>query len=122
MSTNTESILVSYARDELTRAGLFDADSDYGGMLAEGVMKLVEAFASEGHSGMSASMTVAILEKLLRFEPLTPLTYEPGEWNHIADEMAGDPPLWQNRRKFDVFSHDHGATWYCLDGTSGTRS
>lgn len=116
-----ESNLVTYAREELRRAGLFDEDSDYEGMLADAVMETVQVFANAGHSGMSAGMAIEILNKVLRFEPLTPLTYLEDEWVQVADEMAGDGPLWQNRRKFDVFSHDHGATWYCLDGTSGTR-
>ena len=53
----------------------------------------------------------------------TPLTYAEDEWTHVADEMVSDEqrPLYQNKRKADVFSHDAGATWYCLDGTEGVR-
>lgn len=121
--TIEESTLVTYARDELQRAGLFDEDSDYGGMLGEGALELVKLFSTQGHSGMSAAMMVALVEKLMRFEPLTPLTYAEDEWTHVADEMVSDEqrPLYQNKRKADVFSHDAGATWYCLDGTQGER-
>lgn len=123
MSDDTESNLVTYARDELQRAGLFDEDSDYEGRLGEGALELVKLFSTQGHSGMSAELMIALVEKLMRYEPLTPLTYAEDEWNHVADEMVAEEqrPLYQNRRKADVFSHDAGATWYCLDGTSGVR-
>ena len=123
MTIDTESNLVSYARTELERAGLFDEDSDYGGMLGTAVLDIVTLFSTQGHSGMSAAMVTELASRLMRYEPLTPLTYLPDEWNHVADEMVADSqrPLYQNRRKADVFSHDEGATWYCLDGTEGVR-
>jgi len=108
--------LVTHAETELRRAGLFDKDSDYGGMLGEGVMKVVKVFAEEGHSGMSAAMTVSILEKLLRFKPLTPITSDPAEWVDVADMTPkGDPPVWQNRRSSSCFSNDGGKTYYDID-------
>ena len=57
--TIEESTLVTYARDELQRAGLFDEDSDYGGMLGEGALELVKLFSTQGHSGMSAGKNSA---------------------------------------------------------------
>ena len=49
--------LVDFAHDRLQEWGLFDKDSDYGGMLGEAVMELVETFSDQGHSGMSAALT-----------------------------------------------------------------
>ena len=106
--------LVAHAKLELRRAGLFDADSDYGGMLAEGVMKIVKVFAEEGHSGMSAAMTVQLLEKLLRFKPLTPITSDPSEWMDVT-EHGPQGPMWQNRRSSSCFSTDGGKTYYDID-------
>lgn len=114
-----ESNLVTYARNELTLAGMFDEDADYGPRLAEHIVGIVREFSEGGHSGMSASITIEILSKLLRFEPLTPLTYEPDEWIAVSEQSGLD--VWQNKRKSDVFSTDHGETWYCLDGTTGRR-
>lgn len=114
-----ESNLVSYGRSELQSAGLFGEDADYGGMLGDAVLAIVKLFAQQGHSGMSAGMTIAILEKLLRYQPLTPLTYAADEWVDHGETSGG--PLWQNKRQSDVFSNDNGVTWYCLDGTSGVR-
>ena len=110
-TTSTESNLVRHARDELTRAGLFDSDSDYDGMLGTAVMELVEKFADQGHSGASAYMVIDLTRRLLSFEPLTPLTSDPAEWEHIAESMAGQPDLWQSRRRPDAFSNDGGRTY-----------
>lgn len=96
--------LVEYAESELKLAGLFDADSDYDGMLGTATLEIVKVFADQGHSGTSAMMVTELASRLMRYEPLTPLTYGPEEWVEVADS------LWQNKRKFDVFSKDGGKT------------
>lgn len=101
-------MLTDFAREELTRAGMFDKDSDYGGMLGEAVMKMVEQFADEGHSGFSAGMAVSIFGKLAKYEPITPLTGADDEWNEIGNGM------WQSRRSPRVFKDANGA--YDIDG------
>ena len=75
-------------------------------------LKEVEAFSSGGHSGASASYAIGIIEKLLQFKPLSPLTYEPDEWTDVS-EMSGTP-MWQNKRDGEVFSTDGGKTHYSL--------
>jgi hypothetical protein len=100
-------MLTDFAREELTRAGMFDKDSDYGGMLGDAVMKMVEQFADEGHSGFSASMAVSIFGKLAKYEPLTPLTGADDEWNEVGNGT------WQSRRCPHVFKDATGA----YDGT-----
>lgn len=109
-----ESRTVEFARDELRRAGMFDADADYGGELGEAILDVVRAFCGHGHSGGSASIALAILERLLRHKPLTPITSDPDEWLDISEMMDG--PLWQNRRSPSCFSMDGGASWYDQDG------
>lgn len=93
--------LTDFAYNELRHAGLFDEDSDYGGMIGDAVMELVQAFADQGHSGGSASIVLHCLSKLLAYEPLGPLTGEESEWIDISQEMGY--PLWQNRRCSRVF-------------------
>lgn len=105
--------LTDYAKNELTRAGLFDKDSDYEGMLDGSAMQIVELFSEQGHSGVSAAITIGIIEKPLRYEPLTPLTYEPDEWNDVSG-ISGTP-MWQNKRNPSVFSVDGGKTHYSLE-------
>jgi hypothetical protein len=89
--------LEDYARSEMQIAGLFDADSDYGGALAESVLKLIKMFSDEGHSGASAGLSLSIFEKVARFQPLTPLTGEDSEWTEVGDGV------YQNNRCFTVF-------------------
>ncbi len=96
--------LVSHAERELRLAGLFDDDSDYGGMLGNAVLDMVKLFAKEGHSGFSASMAVSLFSKVARFQPLTPLTGEDDEWNDVGEGT------YQNRRCSHVFKDsDRGA-------------
>lgn len=68
--------------------------------IARHIIKMVDCFAREHHSGSTAAYTIGALEKLLRFEPLTPLTGENDEWNEVADN------LWQNKRCSHVFKTD----------------
>lgn len=95
--------LVEYARKELERAGLFDTDSDYGGMIGRAVIEMVEVFDRQEHSGFSAQITIKVLNRLLRFKPLTQLTGEPDEWIETA------PGEFQNKRSPDVFMDEQGA-------------
>ena len=97
----TISNLETYAESELRRAGLYDKDSDYGGLIAEATMKLIKVFADEGHSGYSAPMAIKIFEKLANFEPLSPLTGEDDEWNEVGTGV------YQNKRCFHVFKSNN---------------
>ena len=103
--------LVDHAEDELRRAGLFDEDSDYGGMMAHSVLAIMKLFAKQGHSGFSAEMCKMLFQKLASFETLTPITSDPKEWNDVS-EMCSGKPFWQNNRNPAMFSEDGGKTWY----------
>jgi hypothetical protein len=100
--------LVQHAQKELALIGMFDSDADYNGALGKVILDLVTLFASQAHSGYSAPTTVALFSKLAMFEPLSPLTYEPDEWDDRSD-ISGYP-LWQNNRDSRVFSLDGGKT------------
>ncbi len=111
--SGNDSGLVAYARSELDLAGLFDADSDYDGMLGKAALDIIKVFAGQGHSGYSAELTTQLVTRLMRYEPLTPLTFAPDEWNDVSG--VSGTPMWQNRRRSTTFSTDGGATWYDLD-------
>lgn len=106
----TGSNLACHAWDELDRAGLFTGDGDYGGATGRAVMDLVDVFVEQGHSGMSASIVINILRRVLAFELLSPLTDDPAEWMEVADG------LWQSRRQSQAFSQDGGKTYRLDDG------
>ncbi|MBK3745284.1 hypothetical protein G3A39_39565 [Paraburkholderia aspalathi] len=69
------------------------------------ILDIVDKFAGQGHSGSSASYTIACIEKLLRFEPLTPLTGVDDEWANVSDG------LYQNKRCSRVFKDANGQVY-----------
>lgn len=105
--------LVQHAEYELKKAGLFDEDSDYDGMIGGAVIQLISTFAKQGHSGFSAMYTLDVFNRLAKFEALTPITSDPDEWNEVTSGGASD--LWQSRRNPSIFSTDGGKTWYDIE-------
>lgn len=105
-------MLIEFAKQELSIAGLLDKDSDYDGMVGEAVLKLVEVFAEQGHSGFSAAMTLDVFNKVASYQNLTPITSKPEEWFQYDDSVE----MWQSKRNPSVFSKDGGRTWYDLEG------
>jgi hypothetical protein len=103
-----------WAYDEVKRAGLLDKDSDYDGMIGDAIQKIVDLLADQDHSGGSMGLVTDILGRIMRYEPLTPLTSDPSEWMDRAD-VSGGNPNWQSVRKPSCFSRDGGRTWYDLD-------
>ncbi len=82
---------------ELNKAGLFDKDSDYNGMIGESIKELLLTFQKQGHSGYSAQLTASIFYKLIKGEPLSPLTNDPSEWMEVS------PNTFQSNRVSNVF-------------------
>lgn len=108
--------LVKHAEEELRRAGLFDADSDYGGKLGPAILKMVKVFAKEGHSGMSAHICLSAFDRVARYKTLGPITNDPEEWTDVTHYGGPDSPgIWQNRRDSTYFSNDGGKTGYTID-------
>jgi hypothetical protein len=102
-----ESNLVAHARRELEILGEDDET-------VQGYLKVIQAFADMGHSGGSASVAIPVIHDLLQFKALTPLTNDPEEWMHIAEEQAGQKNLWLSVRQPDAFSNDGGKTHYLV--------
>jgi hypothetical protein len=82
--------------------------------MSNGIIAIVKLFSAQGHSGASAEYAADILNRLLKFEPLCPLTGEDDEWNDISQEHGGRP-LWQNKRCSRVFKDDTKA--WDIEGT-----
>ena len=96
---------LDYAKNELTIAGLFDKDSDYGGMVGQAVMELIVKFGEQGHSGMSANLTRNVFNKLADYKPLTPIQGTDDEWGTDASNT-------QNKRLTSLFKQDDGTVRY----------
>lgn len=101
------------------------AESELGPGMDIEVRELLHVFASQGHSGASAAITTHMIGKLLRFEPIRPLTGEPDEWMEVG------PGVFQNRRcghvfkqadRFDGQAYDlDGIVWEDPDGSRFTN-
>jgi len=93
--------LKNHALMEFRAAGWCDEmgkfDDEMQEAICNHVLKLLEIFSDEGHSGSSAPYTVNIFQKLAMFEPLVPLTGEDWEWNEVHDGV------FQNKRCSHVF-------------------
>ena len=100
-----ESNLVAHARRELERIGEEPATIDW-------YLSVVRAYTAFGHSGTSAAVMLPMLERLLRFKPLSELTDDPAEWEDRS-ELNG-MPWWQNVRDSRAMSHDGGITYWMV--------
>jgi hypothetical protein len=99
--------LIEFAKAELAliRGGEPDEMQD---AIEKCVLDLIALFADQGHSGSSASYVTGIVEKLMRFEPLTPLTGADDEWCEVTSDT------FQNKRCPHVFKENGEA--YDIDG------
>jgi hypothetical protein len=107
--------LVEYAESELRRAGFFDADSDYAGLVGPAVIEMMKQFAAEGNSGYSAHLCLSLFERLARFRPITPIENPMihGEYNDVSS--YSQTQTFQGTRLSSLFSEDGGKRWYDID-------
>lgn len=109
------SSLVDHARREL---GLIGEEPD----VIDWYIRVIECFNEFGHSGCSVEITLSVLERLLRFQPLAQLTYGPEEWVRHEGYGIDGGDLWQNIRDSRIFSYDGGKTHYNVEEVSSEDS
>ena len=104
--------LNEHARMEFKAAGWLDDTGAYKdemqGMICEHVLKMLQVFSDEGHSGVSAPYAIKVFSRLAMFEPLAPLTGEDWEWHDTGHN-------YQNKRASHVFK-DYDGNCYDIDG------
>lgn len=106
--------MVDWAKKELDRLNK-DGD-EMQELINNDILEIVQVFASQGHSGFSASYALSIIKKLLDWKPITPLTGEEDEWNDVPEWDKGDNTQ-QNKRCSAVFRKNFdNATSYYLYG------
>jgi hypothetical protein len=98
----TGSNLVAHAIRELDIIGETDL-SEFS--MRRCVLEIVRTFAEQGHSGSSAAHCAAVLDKLLRYQPLSAITDRADDWMEVTDD------LWQCVRDSECFSQDGGKTY-----------
>ena len=87
------------------------SDEKYVQRIGNCVYEICKLFAEQGHSGLSANITIQLLDELLvKGNTLSPLTNNPDEWMDVT-EMSGYK-LHQSKRKFSCFSDDNLNTYY----------
>jgi len=93
--------LQKHALMEFRAAGWTDNEGKFKDEMQEaicsGVLKLLEVFSEEGHSGSSAPYAIKLFTKLASFEPIVPLTGEDWEWSEVSEGV------FQNKRCSHVF-------------------
>ena len=99
----------THAFREFEAAGWCDENGKFNDEIQEAicshVVKLLDVFADEGHSGSTAPYAVNLFRKLAAFKPIVPLTGKDNEWNAIGKEMGrpADRDIYQNKRNSAVF-------------------
>lgn len=93
--------LHNHAMNEFRAAGWVDADGkwvdDMQEAMCAGVLKLLDTFSEEGHTGSTAPYAVNLFKTLAMFEPIVPLTGEDWEWVEVGTGV------FQNKRCSHVF-------------------
>ena len=91
-----------------------DAKNDSPGALemqrdmTKNLLEMLAVFATQGHSGTSASYTMWVIAQLLDYVPLTPIWGTEDEWMEI-DRFTAFGVGYQNRRHSTVFKDDRRA-------------
>ena len=111
-----------HAMVEFRAAGWCDENGKFNDEMQESicnhVLKLLEVFFNEGHSGSTAPYAINMFKTLAKFEPITPLTGEDWEWKDTGHNF-------QNKRASHVFK-DYDGNCYDINGKvfwewSGTK-
>ncbi len=105
-----------HAWGEFRAAGWTDENGQFNDEMQEAicthVLKLLDVFEGEGHSGSSAPYAIDLFKKLASFEPVAPLTGEDWEWTELD---YGPEMKYQNKRCSHVFKGADGKA-YDIDG------
>lgn len=115
--------LVNHAKKEFEILG-WPGDDDMQELICNHVIDLLKVVSDQGHSGSSLPYLVGLFDKLVKFDPISPLTGKDDEWNEIGDNM------YQNKRDGEVFKDGakdkaywiHGKIFEDKDGNTYTNS
>lgn len=100
--------MLDWAKHELDLIGLKENSGDeMNDAMRSHIIHMVEEFTKEGHSGFSASYAIGILEKILRYEPLSPILGTDDEWCDVSERGDGSI-VYQNKRCSHVFKDGDG--------------
>lgn len=101
--------MLSWAEEELKRYN-FDF---YGDNMNKAVLEVLKTLSDQGHTNMSASIVISLVDRLWSWKPLTPLTGEDDEWISEPKFMEG---TLQNKRYSAVFKNKETGECYDVEG------
>lgn len=119
--------LVEFSEAELNRLlkDCTDSESLHAQMqVNRDILDVVKTFSEQGHSGFSAQYCLSILNRLLKYKPLSAITDNEEEWTaldygeDIAYQCKRCPQVFKDveGKVYDVegkvFSDDNGHTWF----------
>lgn len=84
-SNAREDPLIKFAKEQLDD-GFYD--DSYTESIKKDTLELITIFAKQRHSGLGATLTTTIFDRLVNFLPLSPLTGEDDEWSEPTSRMA----------------------------------
>ena len=100
--------LITHAEKEMELA--WPESDEMQDAVKKDVLQLLEVFAKQGHSGMSAPYVLEVFTKLARFEPLSPLTGADDEWTEASEG------IFYNNRYDEVFKNGKNGEAYWISG------
>ena len=98
-----------------------EGEFDYGCACYESALKAFKSLCEDEHSGFSIKMTQSILNRLINFQPLTPIEDTDDIWNKIGDD---DRECYQCTRMYSLFKYVYpdgtvkysdNNYYYCVD-------
>lgn len=100
--------MMEWAKRELDLAGYKESEDpdDINNWMRNDVLKLLDMFCEQGHSGFSAKYAIKLFETLANWKPLTALTGVDDEWMEVG------PDVWQNKRASNVFKGEDGRAYW----------
>jgi len=113
--------IVDYSKRELA---LLNKDNDViQERINKNIIEIVETFSNQGHTGFTASYVLGVIDRLLRWKPIMPLTGEADEWKDCGfnkgykqNKRCGSVFLDKNGVAIDhdeiMISDDGGYTWF----------
>lgn len=105
------------AKTELAAVNFGDDDSRV-------MLEILDKFFDQWDSGGAVAVASDVLARLIKGQPLAPLTGDDAEWFDVS-EMTGRPNCWQNKRCSSVFQEEDGegkVLAYDIDAPSGRKA
>jgi hypothetical protein len=115
--------MVDFAKRELSllRGDDLDPMQD---AIENDILEIIDIFSKQGHSGGSAGYVLPILERLLNWEIIAPITGGDSEWEEVGDGLFQNKrcfSVFKSKDRFDgqpytidgkIFSDDDGESWF----------